>query len=95
MFAQLTGDVVDMRDFSKIIEQIKKEVPDDFPQRVRLFKALDSKVDSMNFAAPEVWGLIWGETGEILGLFLGEPNGLWRNKVVAIFSDSVDKNGDE
>jgi len=77
-----------MRDLTKLIEIIKKEVPENFEKRNDLFYALDDRADSYLYTAPEIIPERFGEVAEILNDYLGSPDIEWKQKIADIFNNA-------
>lgn len=75
-----------MRDFPKVIEAIKKQIPTDFDKRESLIKALDDRVDSYYYTAPELISDRWGEVMHILFSNLGDPDTAWKETIAGIYT---------
>lgn len=79
-----------MRSIDKVIEAIKKEVPDEYDDKYSFLKALDNVLDSANYRAPEAYHVNFTQLSYVLGDFLGDPDGtIWKQKIADIFSDKI------
>lgn len=77
-----------MRNLGNVIEQVLAVIPDDFQEKKKIIEHTDSLMKGVRYTAPEQMPNVWGAFGNILGAYLGEPQGPedWRLKVQAIMS---------
>ncbi len=69
------------------IDTIIGQIPDDFPAKEALIRALRGRQDSIAFTAPKAIAGRWQEVAEILVASLPDPDSFaWAKKIEEIFS---------
>ena len=77
------------RNVLKVIEAIKKEIPDDWEGSANFIHGLDDVIDSSNYRAPEAYSVNYDQLGMQLGNHLGEPDVDWKKRIADIFADKI------
>lgn len=80
-----------MRPLTKVIEAIKKIVPEDAPERGDLFYDLDELLSQADtYKAPEQYGELWNGLIEDLVLNLGDADTEWKQKIADLMAAKID-----
>jgi len=79
---------IEMRDFKDVMERIKNEVPDSFEKKKEMLAAIDSRIDSYYYTAPEAMPQRWGEATDILMMYVPKVKEDWQCNIANIFNDT-------
>lgn len=81
------------RNIYKLIDAIKKEIPQKWKNRDMFLHELDDVVDSANYRAPEAYLVNFEQLSMVLYENLGEPDTKWKQKIADIFADKIKVEG--
>ena len=75
-----------MRNITDIIEQIKAEIPDEYPSKTTIEFELDRILNTYRYFAPEAKSFFFKELIFVLGTWLSLADKDWKQKIQRIMS---------
>lgn len=81
------------RNIQKLVEAIKKEVPDMWHYRTKFNMALEDVLDSANYRAPEAYVVNFEQLAMVLSDHIGEPDEPWKKRIADIFNGITEVKG--